>query len=143
MPEFLPDRLESGTHNVPGIAGLLAGVRYVRRRGVESICLKERSLTLWLAEELERVPGLRVFFEPGLRNQTGVLSVIPEGKDVERIGAVLAENGVAVRAGMHCAPLAHDSGGTLKTGTVRISVSDLNTLEECVEFLQIFKKILT
>ena len=143
MPEFLPDRLESGTHNVPGIAGLLAGVRHVRCRGVESICLKERSLTLWLAEELERVPGLRVFFEPGLRNQTGVLSVVPEGKDVERIGAVLAENGVAVRAGMHCAPLAHDSAGTLKTGTVRISVSDLNTLEECVEFLQIFKKILT
>ena len=143
MPEFLPDRLESGTHNVPGIAGLLAGVRHVRRRGVESICLKERSLTLWLAEELERVPGLRVFFEPGLGNQTGVLSVVPEGMDVERIGAVLAENGVAVRAGIHCAPLAHDSAGTLKTGTVRISVSDLNTLEECVEFLQIFKKILT
>ena len=94
-------------------------------------------------EELKQVSGLRVFFEPGLRNQTGVLSVVPGGKDVERIGAVLAENGVAVRAGMHCAPLAHDSAGTLKTGTVRISVSDLNTLEECVEFLQIFKKILT
>ena len=142
MPEFLPDRLESGTHNVPGIAGLLEGVRHVRRRGVESICLKERSLTLWLAEELKRLPGVRVFSEPGLRNQTGVLSVVPEGMDVEQAGEQLAEKGVAVRAGMHCAPLAHDSAGTLKTGTIRISVSDLNTLEECREFLQIFGKIL-
>lgn len=142
MPEFLPDRLESGTHNVPGIAGLLAGIRYVRRRGVESICLKERSLTLWLAEELKQIPNLRVFSEAGLRNQTGVLSVIPEGRDVERIGMVLAEQGVAVRTGIHCAPLAHDSAGTLKTGTVRISISDWNTLEECVEFLQIFRKVL-
>ena len=142
MPEFLPDRLESGTHNVPGIAGLLEGVRHVRRRGVESICLKERSLTLWLAEELKHLPGLRVFAEPGLRNQTGVLSLVPEEIDVEQAGMKLAENGVAVRCGMHCAPLAHDSAGTLKTGTVRISISDWNTLEECGEFLQIFRKIL-
>lgn len=142
MPEFLPDRLESGTHNVPGIAGLLEGVRHVRRRGVESICLKERSLTLWLAEELKRLHGLRVFAEPGLRNQTGVLSVVPEGKDVEQIGMMLAERGVAVRAGMHCAPLAHDSAGTLRTGTIRLSVSDLNTLKECGEFLQIFREVL-
>jgi selenocysteine lyase/cysteine desulfurase len=55
---------------------------------------------------------------------------------------VLAEQGVAVRTGIHCAPLAHDSAGTLKTGTVRISISDWNTLEECVEFLQIFRKVL-
>lgn len=142
MPEFLPDRLESGTHNVPGIAGLLEGVRYVRRRGMQSICLKERSLTLWLAEELRQMPGLQVFAGPGLRNQTGVLSVVPEGRDVEQIGMELAGYGVAVRAGLHCAPLAHDSAGTLKTGTIRLSVSDLNTLEECGEFLQIFRKIL-
>ena len=142
MPEFLPDRLEAGTHNVPGIAGLLEGVRHVRRRGVESICLKERSLTLWLAEELKKQQGMRVFAEDGLRNQTGVLSIVPEGKDVEWVGSGLAEHGVAVRAGMHCAPLAHDSGGTLQTGTIRLSVSDFNTLEECAKFLQILRKVL-
>ena len=142
MPEFLPDRLEAGTHNVPGIAGLLEGVRYVRRRGVESICLKERSLTLWLAEELKRWPDIRVFAEAGLRNQTGVLSVVPERKDVEQIGEKLAEQGVAVRAGLHCAPLAHDNAGTLKTGTIRLSLSDFNTLEECEKFLEIFEKVL-
>ena len=142
MPEFLPDRLEAGTHNVPGIAGLLEGVRHVRRRGIESICLKERSLTFWLAEELKRLKGMRVFAAEGLRNQTGVLSIVPEGKDVEWVGAELAERGIAVRAGMHCAPLAHNSGGTLETGTIRLSVSDFNTLEECAKFLRILRKVL-
>ena len=142
MPEFLPDRLEAGTHNVPGIAGLLEGIRYVRGRDIESICLKERSLTLWVAEELKKWPGIRVFAESGLRNQTGVLSVVPERKDVEQIGENLAERGVAVRVGLHCAPLAHDSAGTLKTGTARLIFSDFNTLEECEKFLEIFKKVL-
>lgn len=142
MPGFLPDRLEAGTHNVPGIAGLLEGVRYVRRRGSESICLKERSLTLWLAEELKKRSDVRVFAETGLRNQTGVLSVIPEKKEVEEIGEKLAERGVAVRAGLHCAPLAHDSAETLETGTIRLSVSDFNTLEECEKFLEIFGEVL-
>lgn len=143
MPAFLPDRLEAGTHNVPGIAGLLEGIRYVRGRGVESICLKERSLALWLAEELKKWPGVRVYAESGLRNQTGVLSVVPAEKDVEEIGEKLAERGVAVRTGLHCAPLAHDSAGTLKTGTVRLSLSDFNTLEECEKFLEICKKVLS
>ena len=143
MPEFLPDRLEAGTQNVPGIAGLLEGVRYVRRRGVESIGLKERSLTLWLAEELKKWPGVHVYAESGLRNQTGVLSVVPAEKEVEEIGEKLAERGVAVRTGLHCAPLAHDSAGTLKTGTVRLSLSDFNTLEECEKFLEICKKVLS
>ena len=143
MPEFLPDRLEAGTQNVPGIAGLLEGVRYVRRRGVESIGLKERSLTLWLAEELKKWPGVHVYAESGLRNQTGVLSVVPAEKDVEEIGEKLAERGVAVRTGLHCAPLAHDSAGTLKTGPVRLSLSDFNTLEECEKFLEICKKVLS
>ena len=142
MPDFLPDRLEAGTHNVPGIAGLLEGVRYVRRRGMESVCLKERRMTLFLAEELKRLPGVRVFSETGLRNQTGVLSLVTEGRDVEGVGAALAERGVGVRTGLHCAPLAHDSAGTLKTGTIRLSVSDFNTLEECGRFLQIFEEIL-
>jgi selenocysteine lyase/cysteine desulfurase len=142
MPEFLPDRLEAGTHNVPGIAGLLEGIRYVRGRDIESICLKERSLTFWVAEELKKWPGIRVFAESGLRNQTGVLSVVPERRDVEQIGEKLAERGVAVRVGLHCALLAHDSAGTLKTGTIRLSFSDFNTLQECEKFLEIFEKVL-
>ena len=142
MPDFLPDRLEAGTHNMPGIAGLLAGVRFIRRRGLDSICKHERSLTFLMAEELKTLPNLRVFALPGLREQAGVLSIVPEGKDVEQIGELLAEQGIAVRTGLHCAPLAHRSAGTLETGTIRMSVSAFNTPEECRRFLRILRGVL-
>lgn len=130
MPDFLPDRLEAGTHNMPGIAGLLAGVRYVRRRGVDRICQRERHLAHLMAEKLRGVPGVQVFASENLRQQAGVLSIAPEKVDVEALGEELGRRGIAVRAGLHCAPLAHRSAGTLKTGTVRLSFSDFNTSEE-------------
>lgn len=142
MPDFLPDRLEAGTHNMPGIAGLLAGVRFVRRRGLSAICDRERRLALLAAEGLRTVPGVRVFALPGLRNQAGVLSIVPEKKDVETVGDALAERGIAVRTGLHCAPLAHRSAGTLATGTIRLSFSDFNTPEEVYRCLAVLRDIL-
>lgn len=142
MPDFLPDRLEAGTHNMPGIAGLLAGVRYVRRRGLQAICDRERRLALLAAEGLRTVPGAQVFALPGLRDQAGVLSVVPKAKDVEAVGDALAERGVAVRAGLHCAPLAHRSAGTLETGTIRLSFSDFNTPEEVYRALAALRDLL-
>lgn len=142
MPDFLPDRLEPGTHNMPGIAGLLEGVRYVRRQGMEAICQRERQLTLVMAEELRTIPGLRVYALPGLRQQAGVLSVVPEKQDVEVLGEQLAERGIAIRAGIHCAPYAHRTAGTLETGTVRLSFSDFNTPGEVFQALKIFREIL-
>ena len=142
MPDFLPDRLEAGTHNMPGIAGLLAGVRYVRRRGTGEICRREREMTLVLAEGLRQLPGVQVFAEPGLGNQTGVLSVTAEGRDCEALAQALAERWTAVRAGLHCAPLAHRTAGTLDTGTVRLSLSDFNTPEEVFQVLESFRRVL-
>ena len=136
MPEFLPDRLEAGTHNMPGIAGLLAGVRFVRQLGPENICREERLLAHQAAEGLRRVPGLTVHALPDLAAQAGVLSIIPEQMDAEALGAALAERGIAVRAGLHCAPLAHRTAGTLNTGTVRLSFSHWNTREEVDRLLE-------
>ena len=130
MPDFLPDRLEAGTHNMPGIAGLLAGVRFVRQLGPEAICAGERQLTFQAAEGLRRLPGLQVFALPDLAAQAGVLSIVPEHMDAEALGAALADRGIAVRAGLHCAPLAHRTAGTLDTGTVRVSFSAFNTPQE-------------
>ena len=130
MPEFLPDRLEAGTHNMPGIAGLLAGVRYVAERGTGMICRRERELAQIAAEGLRAIPGIQVSAAPGLSAQAGVVSFTVDGRDVEAVGAALAERDIAVRAGLHCAPLAHRTGGTLATGTVRASFSDFNTPEE-------------
>ncbi len=142
MPEFLPDRLESGTHNMPGIAGLLEGVRYVRRRGVEDICASERRLAMQAAKGLGEIPGVRVFALSGLRDQTAVLSFLSEKMGPEALGDALGQRGIAVRAGLHCAPLAHRTAGTLATGTVRVSFSAFNTPEEVRRFLTALGDIL-
>lgn len=139
MPDFLPDRLEAGTHNMPGIAGLLAGIRFVRENGVQGICEHERKLALLAAEGLREFSGMQVFSEEGLKNQTGVLSFRQLNADVEETAEILAKQGIAVRAGLHCAPLAHRSAGTLETGTVRLSFSPFNTHEEVYGMLAVFE----
>ena len=121
MPDVLPDRLESGTHNMPGIAGLLEGIRYVQRTGVETIAAHERRLTAQAVELLRHTEGIRLFWREGFRHQTGVLSFVVDGVDCEELGEAMARQGVALRAGLHCAPLAHESAGTLETGTFRVS----------------------
>ena len=142
MPDFLPDRLEAGTHNMPGIAGLLAGVRFVKQRGMANILDHERHLTLLAAEGIRMLPGAKVLAMPGLREQAGVLSFVPLKKDVEEVGTRLAEQGIAVRTGLHCASFAHKSAGTLDTGTVRVSFSDFNTRLEVYRLLAVLHDLL-
>lgn len=138
MPEALPDRLEAGTHNVCGIAGLKAGLAYVRERGPENILAWEKKLCAILQEELADLPKLRAFFGP---EQSGVVSFQVADVDCETAAEQLAEAGIAVRAGLHCAPLAHETAGTLLAGTVRVSFSDFNTPEEVRRFAQQCKKL--
>lgn len=130
MPDFLPDRLEAGTHNVPGLAGLLAGLRFVRGRTPAAILAHERTLVGQARERLGQLPGVELFCPARPETQTGVLSMRLHGRDCEEVGAWLGERGVAVRSGLHCAPLAHETGGSLDTGTVRISFSAFNTATE-------------
>ena len=115
MPELLPERLEAGTMNVPGAAGLEAGMRYVLSRG-DAIARREHSQVQRCAPALEKL-GLHPFFGA---HQAGTLSFLPP-VDCQQCAEYLARQGIAVRAGLHCAPLAHESAGTLATGTVRIS----------------------
>ena len=142
MPDFLPDRLEAGTHNMPGIAGLLAGVRFVKQRGMANILNHERRLTLLAAEGIRMLPGAKVLAMPGLREQAGVLSFVPLKKDVEEVGTSLAGQGIAVRTGLHCASFAHKSAGTLDTGTVRVSFSNFNTRSEVYRLLAVLHDLL-
>ena len=141
MPDFLPDRLEAGTHNMPGIAGLLAGVRFVRSQGESAICRRERLLALAAAEGLRRLPGVHVFARSDLADQTGVLSFTAGDREPETLAEALAERGIAVRAGLHCAPLAHRTAGTVETGTVRASFSHWNTPGELGAFLDAMGEI--
>ena len=134
MPDWLPDRLEAGTHNLPGVAGLLAGLRYVAARTPEAIGRRESALVRRAAAGLARLPGVRVFAgEEG--SQSGVLSFQLAGLDCEGAGEALGRRGIALRAGLHCAPLAHQSAGTLEEGTLRASFSDFNTPGEVDRFL--------
>lgn len=142
MPDFLPDRLEAGTHNMPGIAGLLAGVQFVRSQGLGAICRRERLLALLAADGLKKLPGVRVYAQPDLADQAGVVSFTAEGREVEALAGALAERGIAVRAGLHCAPAAHQTAGTVDTGTVRASFSHWNTPEEVARFLAAMGEIL-
>ena len=134
MPEDLPDRLEAGTHNMPGIAGLLEGLRFVRRIGLQQIARQEREVVSAAAEHLREIPQVQLYAEEDFSNQTGVLSFAVEGMDCETVGALLAEKGIAVRAGLHCSPLAHQTVGTGESGTVRLSVSVFNTTKQAEIF---------
>lgn len=139
MPDFLPDRLEAGTHNVPGVAGLLEGLRFVRRRGPLTLLRHERALKDRMAAGLTRLPGVRVFQGEGC--QSGVLSFRVEGKDAGELADQLALRGVALRAGLHCAPTAHETAGTLDTGTLRASFSAFNTSKEVERFLAVMARL--
>ena len=116
MPDFLPDRLEAGTLNVPGIGGLAAGLAYLRRVGVDSVYEREHEQLLRCAAGLRR-QGMQVFAGD---HQAGTVSFLP-GLDPEEAAGKLARMGIALRAGLHCAPLAHESAGTVESGTVRVS----------------------
>ena len=141
MPHFLPDRLEAGTHNVTGLAGLLEGIRYVQRRGTEAILVHERQLVQRMAYRMERMLGVRAYAATHQFCQTGVLSFHLYGMDCEQVAERLALRDVAVRAGLHCAPLAHNAAGTMGRGTVRASVSPFNTVREVERFLDFVEEL--
>lgn len=129
MPDYLPDRLEAGTHNVPGIAGLDAGMAYVRERGVRAIFETEHTLLCRAVEWLSDCAGVELFAGPA-GTQSGVLSLRMAGMDADEASQRLTEQGICLRSGLHCAPLAHKSAGTLDTGTLRMSFSPFVRREE-------------
>lgn len=128
QPDFYPDRLESGTQNVGGICALLAGVDFVNSHGVENIHKKEIALLQGFYDFMERQDGIFLYTRrPEQQRQTAVLSFNFAGADSNTGAALLAQEGIAVRGGLQCAPLAHQAMGTMDTGTVRISPSVFST----------------
>lgn len=123
QPRWLPDALESGTLNVPGIAGLREGLRFAAAHR-EALREREEAHCRQLAQQLCSISGVTCWHHDRL--QSGVLSFRLEGADPETVGSRLAQMGICVRCGLHCAPLAHESAGTLPWGTVRVSFSAFN-----------------
>lgn len=140
MPEYLPDRAEAGTHNVVGIAGLCEGMKYVLRLTPERIGAYERSLCLDCANRLKRTPTLEVF-SGSAGTQAGVLSFRCKKLDCETFCERLSERSIAARCGLHCAPLAHESAGTVETGTVRISFSPFISRRQAAKACAVIESI--
>ncbi len=141
MPDFLPDRMEAGTHNVPGIAGLLAGVRFVRAMGPAAIRRHGYTLKERLLSALEGDAGYRVFGSHDYDKQAAVVSLLPRDGGSEELCQQLSDRGIALRGGYHCAPYAHQTAGTIETGTARFSVSAFNRLSEVDTLLRHLKSL--
>lgn len=130
MPVWMPDRLEAGTTNAPGIAGLLAGCQYLEETGVAEIRRQERHLKQILWDGLDALAGVTVV-SPRSPEGVGIVTITVDGTDAGEFASRLdAEWGVMVRAGLHCAPEAHRILGTLETGAIRLSVGWASTEED-------------
>ena len=128
QPELLPDRYESGTANLPGIAGLLAGLEFVSRQRAE-IHRYESGLNDRLQRQLAEIPGLRILGDRRAPH-AAITSVVPSGGDSAALADALDASGVAVRGGLHCAPAMHSYLGTMRSGAVRFSPGPFNTERE-------------
>lgn len=137
QPDMMPDRLESGTPNLPGIAGLYQGIRFVRRHRQE-IREYEHFLANYLENELRSLPHLTVMGAPGCE-KTAVISFNLVGRDDGDVADRLAQAGFSLRAGLHCAPSIHAFHGT--KGAVRVSPGLYNTRQEMDELLLALSKI--
>ena len=123
---FMPDRLESGTQNVCGLAGLNAGIRWIEEQGADTLADHGKRLIALLRNGLQDIPGLHCYAGEGQ-----VLSVTIDGTDNGTAAAEMEERwGIMTRIGLHCAPLAHRTLGTFPNGTIRFAVSTFNTEEE-------------
>jgi cysteine desulfurase/selenocysteine lyase len=131
QPNGFPEGFETGTLNTVGLAGLGAGVRFVLDTGVDRIRARQKTIIGRLLEGLSRVPGMTIYGPTDVEHQAGVVSVTLQGWEPTDVGVALDQDfDVAVRTGLHCAPLAHRTIGTFPTGTVRLSPGYFTTLED-------------
>jgi len=141
MPDFMPDRFEAGTMNLPGIVGLHAGLGWIRETGMEQIRSHELALTRQFLEGLKSMDPyekrLRVVGKKDTEGRTGVVSVQTVRRELAQTAYELdVQYGIMTRVGLHCAPSAHQTLGTFPTGTIRFSFGWWNTREEAALALQ-------
>lgn len=136
QPNILPDKFESGTPNVPGIIGLSSAVGFINKKTPTSIYKHEKSLMRYLQSEIDNNKKIILYtdFFDSNSKLVPILSFNIDNMHSEEVARQLGEYNIAVRAGLHCAPLAHEKIGTLETGTVRISPS-IFTKKSDVDFL--------
>ena len=131
MPDTLPDKFESGTMNLPGIAGLHAALSYIEKVGMDKIHGKKMELTEYFLEQIGQFSDIRVVGKQGIHDRVAVVSLDFQGRDNAVVAFELEQNyGIMTRVGLHCAPLAHETLHSYPQGTVRFAFSASNTKEE-------------
>ena len=143
QPDSLPDRYEAGTPNVSGIAGLGAAVKFILDEGVEKIHNKEAALTGYALHILSEINGITLYGPKDNINRVGVISLNIMDLNPQKAGHVLDEKyGIMVRTGLHCAPCAHRTIGTIERGTIRIGLGYFSTEEDIDCFIEAVKDII-
>ncbi|MBQ2274148.1 MAG: aminotransferase class V-fold PLP-dependent enzyme [Clostridia bacterium] len=142
QPKDMPERLESGTVSVPLIAGVKAGVDFIEEKGLKKIHSHEITLLQTLYDKLASLKNVILYTKrPKTEEFAPVLSFNLEGKNSMEVAEILSQNGIAVRAGLHCSPLAHKTLATDKIGTVRVCPSVYNTKNDCFSLINVVKSI--
>lgn len=142
QPDFLPDMLEPGTMNNIGIAGLNSGAAFVKSKGIKSIYSHEKECISYIYNEFNRLDKITLYTpHPNDTEAAPVLSFNLKDYPSEKTARLLADRGIAVRAGFHCAGLAHKAFGTTDRGTVRICPSVFTSYRECEIFINTLKKL--
>ncbi len=135
QPLVMPDGFEAGTHNLPGVAGLLAGIEFINDVGLSAIHQHGHALLEQVEQALKAIPGVTVYGPADLSGRCSVISFTASAVDSALLATELDyAYDIAVRAGLHCAPLAHRTLGTMPGGTVRVSPGWFTTREEMTFF---------
>lgn len=135
QPDSFPDGFEAGTHNLPGIAGLKAGVEFVQQQGVSDIGEKERNLVKTIADRFSSIESIKVYGRAVPEFCGGLLSFTSDTVDPSSLAFMLDQHyEIAVRAGLHCSPTAHRTLGTFPAGTVRVSPGYFSTSSDVAIF---------
>lgn len=141
QPDFLPDKFECGTHNMPGIVGLSEGIKFINSTGLKTIYEHNHYLINYLLDGLKNIQDIIIYGDSTGKNITTCVSINMKSLDSSELGYSLENNGIKIRCGLHCAPLAHKTIGSYPNGTVRLSVSYFNTKEEIDFTLKTLNKI--
>jgi len=142
QPDDLPDKFESGTANLPGIAGLHVGIKWVTARGIGEIREHLKRLNQMLVEGLASIPKVTVYGNHDPERSTGIVSFTATGKRVSEIGLSLDDDfGILSRVGLHCAPAAHRTIGSFPEGTVRLAPGVFTTVSDIQRTLQAISKV--
>jgi cysteine desulfurase family protein len=143
QPEIMPDYLEAGTLNTPGIIGLKAGIEFIESKGIKNIHQKEMGLLKKIIDGLTALPGIKVYGKKEAAKRTAVTAFNLEGSSSNQLAFKLQHDyQLQLRGGLHCAPLLHKFLGTDKQGMLRVSPGYFNTDAEVNEFLNILDSII-